>query len=82
MEEINLNYRYRFPRVKFRNGETKYGMVYGIYNKALNKLEYFFASSSDIRKANVEHLEVRYNWVRKLQNRVNMRDIIHIEYLN
>lgn len=82
MEEISLNYRYRYPRVKFRNGETKYGMLYGIYNKALKKLEYYFADSSQIRKSNVEHKHIQLGWVKQFHNRVNPADILKVEYLN
>ena len=64
MEKIKLNYRYRYPRVKFRNGETKYGMLYGIYNKSIQKLEYYFAESNQIRKVNVLHKNVQMNWVK------------------
>ena len=70
MEKIKLNYRYRYPRVKFRNGETKYGMLYGIYNKSIQKLEYYFAESNQIRKVNVLHKNVQMNWVKKDQNRI------------
>lgn len=82
MEKINLNYRYRFPRVKFRNGETKYGMLYGIYNKALKKLEYFFADSSEIRKVDNPNKHVQLGWVKNLQNKVDPSDILKVEYLN
>ncbi len=82
MEEINLNYRYRYPRVKFRNGETKYGMLYGIYNKSIKKLEYYFANSSQIRKANVPNKHVHLGWVKQFQNKVKPTDILKVEYLN
>ena len=82
MEEINLNYRYRYPRVKFRNGETKYGMLYGIYNKALKKLEYYFADSSQIRKSNIPNKHVQLGWVKQFQNKVSPTDILKVEYLN
>jgi hypothetical protein len=82
MEEINLNYRYRYPRVKFRNGETKYGMLYGIYNKSIKKLEYYFADSSQIRKVDVPNKNVQLGWVKTVQNRINPEDILKVEYLN
>lgn len=82
MEEINLNYRYRYPRVKFRNGETKYGMLYGIYNKALKKLEYYFADSSQIRKTNIPNKDVHLGWVKQFENKVQPTDILKVEYLN
>ena len=82
MEEINLNYRYRYPRIKFRNGETKYGMLYGIYNKSLRKLEYYFADSTQIRKIVSPNKHVSYGWVKRFQNKVNPVDILKVEYLN
>ncbi|MBL56981.1 MAG: hypothetical protein CMP61_07340 [Flavobacteriales bacterium] len=82
MEKIKLNYRYRYPRVKFRNGETKYGMLYGIYNKSIQKLEYYFAESNQIRKVNVLHKNVQMNWVKKDQNRIHPSDILKVEYFN
>lgn len=82
MEKIKLNYRYRYPRVKFRNGETKYGMLYGIYNKSIQKLEYYFAESNQIRKVNVLHKNVQMNWVKKDQNRIHPSEILKVEYFN
>lgn len=82
MDKIKLNYRYRYPRVKFRNGETKYGMLYGIYNKSIQKLEYYFAESNQIRKVNVLHKNVQMNWVKKDQNRIHPSDILKVEYFN
>ena len=82
MEKINLNYRYRYPRVKFRNGETKYGMLYGIYNKSVKRLEYYFADSSQIRKVDIPNKNVHLDWVKKVQNRINPADILKVEYLN
>lgn len=82
MEKIKLNYRYRYPRVKFRNGETKYGMLYGIYNKALKKLEYYFADSSLIRKVDIPNKHIVSDWVKKFNCKVNPNDILKVDYLN
>lgn len=82
MNEIKLNYRYRYPRVMFRNGETKYGMLYGVYNKAIKKLEYYFADASQMRKINIPNKEMAFSLVQKLQNKINPQDILRVDYLN
>jgi len=82
MEKINLNYRYCYPRVKFRNGETKYGMLYGIYNKSIKKLEYYFADSTQIRKVDIPNKNVQMSWAKKVQNKIDPADILKVEYLN
>lgn len=82
MDEINLNYRYRYPRVMFRNGETKYGILYGVYSKAAKRLEYYFADSTQIRKVENPNKHVSYSWVKKFQNKINPSDILKVDYLN
>lgn len=83
MESIKLNYRYRYPRVIFRNGETKYGMLYGIYNKAIKKLEYYFADSSQIRQIDLPNKHIVLDWVKQFNCKVNpQEDILKVDYLN
>lgn len=82
MDEINLNYRYRYPRVMFRNGETKYGILYGIFNKAKKRLEYYFADSTQIRKMSNPNKHISYAWVKKFNNKINPQDILKVDYLN
>ena len=82
MEEIKLNYRYRYPRVKFRNGDTKYGMLYQFYNKAKKRLEYYFADASQMRRMQVAHKELAFSAVRNARNKVNPQDILEVDYLS
>ena len=82
MENTILNYQYSYPRVKFSNGEIKYGILYGIYNKAINKLEYYFADSTQIRKSNIPNKHISYKWVKQLKNKINPIEILKVEYLN
>ena len=57
-------------------------MLYGIYNKSLKKLEYYFADSTQIRKIVSPNKHVSYGWVKQFQNKVNPADILKVEYLN
>jgi hypothetical protein len=82
MEKSILNYQYRYPRVMFANGDTKYGILYGIYNKAIKKLEYYFADSTQIRKSTNPNKHLSYSWVKQLKNKINPVEILKVEYLN
>ncbi len=66
----------------FTNGETKYGILYGIYNKAIKKLEYYFADSTQIRKSTIPNKHLSYKWIKQLQNKINPVEILKVEYLN
>ena len=81
MEELTLNYRYRFPRFIFKNGETKYGMLYSLYNKNKKKLEHYFADANEIRKTNSKEKDPLLNYFTKLKNQINLSDVLEVEYL-
>jgi len=82
MKNVILNYSYRYPRVMFKNGETKYGILYGIYNKAIKQIEYYFADSTQIRKSDIPNKHISYDWVRQLKNKISLVEILKVEYLN
>lgn len=82
MEPLKLNYNYRFPRFIFKNGETKYGMLYSFYNKQKKKLEHYFADANEIRKNKSSNKDVLVNYVKNLRHRINIADVLQIEYLS
>ncbi len=81
MEAFKLNYRYRFPRFIFKNGETKYGMLYSLYNHNKKKLEHYFADANEIRKTNAVGKETVMSYFKKIKNRINISDVLEVEYL-
>lgn len=81
MEPLQLNYRYRFPRFKFKNGETKYGMLYSFYNKQKKKLEHYFADANQIRRNRHANKEILFSYAKELKNKIKISDVIQIEYL-
>lgn len=81
MEHLTLNYKHRFPRFKFKNGETKYGMLYSFYNKQKKRLEHYFAEANQIRKSKTSNKAVIFNYVKNLKNKINIKDVVQIEYL-
>lgn len=81
MEPLQLNYGHRFPRFKFKNGETKYGMLYSFYNKQKKRLEHYFAEANQIRRSKSSNKAVIFNYVKELKNKINIADVIQIEYL-
>lgn len=83
METIHLNYSYRFPRVLFRSGETKYGILYSYYNKVKKRLEHYFADASLLRKYHFKDTAIALERIRKQADcRVNPQEILKVEYMN
>lgn len=76
-----LNYNYRFPRFKFKNGETKYGMLYSFYNKQKKRLEHYFADANELRKNTNTNKEIIASYIKNLQHKINIADVLQIEYL-
>lgn len=81
METLKLNYSYRFPRFKFKNGETKYGMLYSFYNKQKKRLEHYFADANQIRRSKTSNKELLVQYIKGLQNKIQISDVVKIEYL-
>lgn len=81
MEAFTLNYRYRFPRFIFKNGETKYGMLYSFYNQNKKRLEHYFADANEIRKTNITQQEIVLHYFKKIKNRINISDVVDVEYM-
>lgn len=81
MEALKLNYKYRFPRFKFKNGETKYGMLYSFYNKQKKRLEHYFADANEIRRSETSNKSILKEYVKNLKHKIQISDVIHIEYL-
>ncbi|MFT6748014.1 MAG: hypothetical protein ACJAZ2_002372 [Glaciecola sp.] len=81
MEPLKLNYGHRFPRFKFKNGETKYGMLYSFYNKQKKRLEHYFAEANQIRRSKSSNKAIIFNYVKELKNKININDVEQIEYL-
>ncbi len=81
MEAFKLNYRYRYPRFIFKNGESKYGMLYSFYNQNKKSLEHYFADANEIRKTNASHKETILSYFKKIKNRININDVVEVEYL-
>ena len=81
MEPTTLNYGHRFPRLKFKNGETKYGMLYSFYNKQKKRLEHYFAEANQIRRSKTSNKAIIFDYVKELKNQINIADVIQIEYL-
>ena len=79
MEALKLNYSYRFPRFKFKNGETKYGMLYSFYNKQKKRLEHYFAN--EIRKTKTSNKDVLFSLVKELKHKIKISDVVQIDYL-
>jgi hypothetical protein len=81
MEPLKLNYGHRFPRFIFKNGETKYGMLYSFYNKQKKRLEHYFAEANQIRRSKTSNKTVIFDYVKELKNKINIADVVQIEYL-
>ncbi len=80
MEPLKLNYSYRFPRFQFKNGETKYGMLYSFYNKQKKRLEHYFADANEIRRSKNNNKSIIFSYVKQLQNKIKISDVVQIEY--
>lgn len=81
MEAFQLNYRYRFPRFIFKNGERKYGMLYSIYNQSKKKLEHYFADANEVRKSEAIQKELLADYFKKLKHKINISDVVDVEYM-
>ena len=81
MEAFKLNYRYRYPRFIFKNGETKYGMLYSFYNKNKKRLEHYFADANEIRKTNHGNSEPILSYFKRIKHRINISDVLEVEYM-
>lgn len=81
MEALKLNYSYRFPRFKFKNGETKYGMLYSFYDKQKKRLDHYFADANEIRKNKNSNKEALVAFVKELRHKIQISDVVQIDYL-
>ena len=81
MEALKLNYSYRFPRFKFKNGETKYGMLYSFYNKQKKRLEHYFADANEIRKTKTSNKDALISFVKEVKHKIQISDVVQIDYL-
>lgn len=81
MKKIRLNYSYRFPRVKFKNGKIKYGMILSYYDAVKKQLEYYFADANQIRKMKNGQKESVLEIVKQLKHKILPTDIMEIEYI-
>lgn len=83
MESVRLNYTYRYPRVLFRSGITKYGILYSYYNQVKRKLEHYFADASVLRKYQFKNTTIAIEHIRKNRNlRIDPNEILKVEYLH
>lgn len=80
MENVVLNYRYRFPRITFKNGEHKYGILHSYFNKVKQKLEYYFADANQLRKLKIQDEKSMLNFVKQMNNEVLPSDVIEVAY--
>ncbi len=82
MEEFNLNYQHRYPRIEFSNGVKMFGVLWAIYNNKKRKMDYYFADSSEMRKLNQSNPAILLEGIRKLHHVFRKDEIVAVEYLN
>jgi len=82
MEEFNLNYQHRYPRIEFSNGVKMFGVLWAIYNNKKRKMDYYFADSSEVRKLNQSNPAILLEGIRKLHHVFRKEEIVAVEYLN
>ncbi len=82
MEDFNLNYQHRYPRIEFKNGMKVFGTVWAVYNSNKKKMDYYFADSSEMRKISNDNPALLIEAIRRLKHLVKKEDIVAVEYLN